>query len=52
MAATGNPRRWPFEPGGKRQGVIFAPEANCYRCPLRHKYPGCNVANTPSGLAW
>jgi taurine---2-oxoglutarate transaminase len=44
IAATGDPRRWPLEPGGKGQGVIFAPEVNCYRCPIRHQYPGCNIA--------
>jgi len=37
-------RRWPLEPGGKGQGVIFAPEVNCYRCPIGHQYPGCNIA--------
>jgi taurine---2-oxoglutarate transaminase len=44
IAATGDPRRWPLEPGGKGQGVIFAPEVNCYRCPIKHEYPGCNIA--------
>src|SRR5580693_9354672 len=44
IAATGDPRRWPLEPGAKGQGVIFAPEVNCYRCPIRHHYPGCNIA--------
>ncbi len=44
IAATGDPRRWPLEPGGKGSGVIFAPEANCYACPMHHQYPGCNVA--------
>jgi len=44
IAATGDPRRWPVEPGGKGQGVIFAPEVNCYRCPIRHEYPGCDIA--------
>ena len=45
VAATGDPRRWAMEPvGGKQQGVIFAPEANCYRCPIKHTYPGCNIA--------
>ncbi len=44
IAATGDPRRWPLEPGAKGQGVIFAPEVNCYRCPIRHQYPGCNIA--------
>ena len=44
IAATGDPRRWPLEPGGKGQGVIFAPEVNCYKCPIGHQYPGCNIA--------
>jgi taurine---2-oxoglutarate transaminase len=44
IAATGDPRRWPMEPGGKGQGVIFAPEVNCYKCPIGHQYPGCNIA--------
>ena len=30
--------------GGKGQGVIFAPEVNCYRLPDRHQYPGCDIA--------
>ncbi|MBM3790158.1 MAG: aminotransferase class III-fold pyridoxal phosphate-dependent enzyme [Acidobacteria bacterium] len=44
IAATGDPRRWAMEPAGKVPGVIFAPEVHCYRCPLRHEYPGCGVA--------
>ena len=44
IAATGDPRRWPIEPSGKIDGVIFAPECNCYRCPLGHSYPDCNIA--------
>src|SRR5579875_2460695 len=44
IAATGDPRRWPMEPRGKAQGVIFGPEADCYRCPLKHKYPECGIA--------
>jgi taurine--2-oxoglutarate transaminase len=44
IAATGDPRRWPLEPGGRGPGVIFAPEVNCYRCPIRHEYPGCGIA--------
>ena len=45
IAATGDPRRWAMEPvGGKQQGFIFAPEVNCYRCPIRHTYPGCGIA--------
>ncbi|MHB8302481.1 MAG: aminotransferase family protein [Acidobacteriaceae bacterium] len=44
IAATGDPRRWPMEPAGKGQGTIFAPEVNCYKCPIGHTYPGCNIA--------
>src|SRR5579871_4815615 len=44
IAATGDPRRWATEPGGKGPGIIFAPEVNCYKCPIRHTYPGCNIA--------
>jgi len=44
IAATGDPRRWAMEPAGKAQGFIFAPEVNCYDCPIKHTYPSCNVA--------
>ncbi len=44
IAATGDPRRWAMEPAGKAAGVVFAPETNCYDCPIRHTYPGCNIA--------
>jgi len=44
IAATGDPRRWAMEPAGKTGGVIFAPETNCYNCPIRHTYPGCKIA--------
>ena len=44
IAATGDPRRWAMEPGGKQQGFLFAPETNCYRCPIRHTYPACGIA--------
>ncbi len=45
IAATGDPRRWAMEPvGGKTHGTIFAPEVNCYRCPIKHTYPGCGIA--------
>ena len=44
IAATGDPRRWAMEPGGKGQGFVFAPEVNCYQCPIRHTYPGCGIA--------
>jgi taurine--2-oxoglutarate transaminase len=44
IAATGDLRRWAMEPGGKGSGFIFAPETNCYDCPIKHTYPGCNIA--------
>lgn len=44
IAATGDPRRWAMEPAGKGHGFIFAPETNCYDCPIKHTYPGCNIA--------
>jgi taurine--2-oxoglutarate transaminase len=44
ISATGDPRRWAVEPSGKIDGVIFAPECNCYKCPLNHSYPECNIA--------
>src|SRR6201996_190815 len=44
IAATGDPRRWPMEPGGKGQGFLFAPEVNCYKCPIKHTYPACGIA--------
>ncbi|MEX1139998.1 MAG: aminotransferase class III-fold pyridoxal phosphate-dependent enzyme [Bacteroidota bacterium] len=44
IAATGDPRRWAMEPAGKIPGVIFAPEVNCYDCPIMHTYPGCGIA--------
>ncbi len=44
IAATGDPRRWAMEPAGKIPGVIFAPEVNCYDCPLNHHYPECEIA--------
>ena len=44
ISATGDPRRWFAEPSGKIDGVIFGPECNCYRCPLKHSYPDCGIA--------
>jgi taurine--2-oxoglutarate transaminase len=44
IAATGDPRRWAMEPGGKGIGVVFGPEVNCYDCPLKHRYPDCGIA--------
>jgi taurine--2-oxoglutarate transaminase len=45
IAATGDPRRWAMEPvGGKGHGFVFAPEVNCYKCPIKHTYPECGIA--------
>jgi taurine--2-oxoglutarate transaminase len=44
IAATGDPRRWAMEPAGKLGNVVFAPETNCYKCPIKHRYPECGVA--------
>ncbi|HEX3437441.1 MAG TPA: aminotransferase class III-fold pyridoxal phosphate-dependent enzyme [Pseudacidobacterium sp.] len=44
IAATGDPRRWAIEPSGKGRDTIFAPEVNCYQCPIKHSYPQCNIA--------
>ena len=44
IAATGDFRRWFMEPASKIPNVSFAPEVDCYRCPLHHKYPECDVA--------
>jgi taurine--2-oxoglutarate transaminase len=44
IGATGDPRRWPAEPGAKGHGFLFAPEVNCYACPIKHQYPGCDIA--------
>ena len=44
IGATGDPRRWAMEPRGKGQGFVFAPEVNCYKCPIKHTYPECGIA--------
>jgi taurine--2-oxoglutarate transaminase len=45
IAATGDPRRWAMEAvGGKSPNIIFGPEVNCFRCPIKHTYPQCGVA--------
>ena len=44
IAATGDMRRWPVEPAAKGPGVIFGPEVNCYKCPIKHHYPECDIA--------
>jgi taurine--2-oxoglutarate transaminase len=44
IAATGDLRRWYVEPVGKIAGVVFGPECNCYRCPIKQAYPSCGLA--------
>lgn len=44
LAATGDFRRWFAGLQGIIPGVLHGPEANCYRCPLKHSYPGCGIA--------
>jgi taurine---2-oxoglutarate transaminase len=44
IAATGDWRRQFVEPGGKGPSTIFAPEVNCYKCPIKHTYPQCGIA--------
>ena len=44
IAATGDPRRWAIEPSGKGHDFLFAPEVNCYDCPIKHTYPQCGIA--------
>ncbi|MFQ6033538.1 MAG: aspartate aminotransferase family protein, partial [Candidatus Bipolaricaulia bacterium] len=43
IALTGDHRRWLAEPVNKIPGVIFAPDAYCYRCSLGLRYPDCNL---------
>jgi taurine--2-oxoglutarate transaminase len=43
IAATGDQRRWAIEPAGKVQGVTFAPDCYCYRCPFNLEYPDCGI---------
>ncbi len=44
MAFTGDPRRWPVEQVGYTvDGVLFAPDCYCYRCPFASTYPECNI---------
>jgi taurine--2-oxoglutarate transaminase len=44
MAFTGDPRRWPAERARYVvQGVRFAPDNYCYRCPFKMTYPECDV---------
>ena len=41
---TGDPRRWYSELARTViDGVVFAPDSYCYRCPFGITYPDCNV---------
>ena len=43
-AFTGDPRRWPAEQARcVIEGVRFAPDHYCYRCPFGLKYSECNI---------
>jgi taurine--2-oxoglutarate transaminase len=43
MSVSGDPRRW-FQEPYVVPGMVFAPEAFCFRCPINHNYPECNLA--------
>lgn len=44
ISLTGDPRRWYAERTRCTiPGVVFAPDAYCYRCPFGLKYPDCNI---------
>jgi taurine---2-oxoglutarate transaminase len=44
MALTGDPRRWPVEKVRYTvDGVRFAPDPYCYRCPFGLKYGECQI---------
>lgn len=41
VSITGDPRRWPTEPG--LWGVARVEDPYCYQCPFGQTYPGCGV---------
>ena len=44
ITVTGDHRRWPAEKARNTvQGVRFAPDCYCYRCPFSLEYPDCHV---------
>jgi taurine--2-oxoglutarate transaminase len=44
LSFTGDPRRWPMERVRYTvDGVCFAPDCYCYRCPFGQTYPDCKV---------
>ncbi|MEM2776752.1 MAG: aspartate aminotransferase family protein [Candidatus Bathyarchaeia archaeon] len=42
ISLSGDPRRWCIEPLVV-PGVIYAPDAYCYRCPFNQEYPSCDI---------
>ena len=44
ISLTGDFRRWPSEPFDTVPGTAFAPDVNCYRCPLKKSHPECGIA--------
>jgi len=44
VSLTGDPRRWYAERARCTvPGIVFAPDAYCYRCPFGLEYPDCNI---------
>ncbi len=43
IALTGDFRRWAAEPVNLMPGILFAPDAYCYRCPFGLDYPTCGL---------
>ena len=43
MTVSGDPRRW-FQEPFVMPGVVYAPDAHCYRCPFNHVHPECGIA--------
>jgi taurine--2-oxoglutarate transaminase len=44
ISFTGDPRRWYAERARCTvDGVCFAPDAYCYRCPFKLSYPACQI---------
>ncbi|RLB01536.1 MAG: aspartate aminotransferase family protein [Deltaproteobacteria bacterium] len=44
VSLTGDPRRWYAERARSTiEGIVFAPDAYCYRCPFGLEYPSCRI---------
>ena len=44
ISLTGDFRRWPAEGHSTVPGTVFAPDASCYRCPLKKSPEDCGTA--------